>query len=305
MKTAKYLVVIAGPTASGKSALAVQLAKQFDTVVVSADSRQLFREMSIGTAKPAPGEMGGVLHYLIDSHSITTPYSAGDYEREALQLLSRLFKQHDVVIMAGGSGLYFRAVCHGVDDFPQVQDGVRQYLQQLFQQSGLAALQKLLQEKDPDYYSRVDLNNPQRIMRALEVCLSSGKPYSSFRTGQPVQRPFTCLKIALEWDKETLYRRINQRVDDMMDKGLLNEARNLYALRHLNALQTVGYQELFDYIEGKTTLQQAVELIKRNTRRYAKRQLTWLRKEPDIYWFKANDAAQITAFLQQQIHTNR
>lgn len=304
-KESKYLIVIAGATASGKSALAVELAKKLNTVVISADSRQFFREMSIGTAKPTQQEMEGVPHYFIDSHSITEPYSVGDFERDVLQLLGKLFAEQDVVIMAGGSGLYFRAVCHGVDDFPETNPENRRSLQQLIAEQGLEGLQQLLLEKDPEYYRKVDLNNPQRIIRALEVCLSSGKPYSSFRTGETKERPFTCLKIGLEWDREALYQRIDRRVDDMMAKGLLNEARNLFALRYLNALQTVGYQELFEYLEGKISLETAVELIKRNSRRYAKRQLTWLRKEPDVNWFNAGETATITAFLQEQIHKTR
>jgi tRNA dimethylallyltransferase len=258
--------------------VAVRLARHFGTVVLSADSRQFYREMSVGTAKPTAEEMQGVPHYFIDSLSIFDEYTAGDYERDALALLDQLYKTHDVVVLAGGSGLFIRALCEGFDRFPDVPQEVRNKIEELYREKGLPFLQEKLKEADPAYYAQVDLQNPQRLIRALAVHEASGLPYSHFRKGKTAERPFTPLYYLLEWDRDTLYRRIDRRVDDMIAKGLVEEARQLYPHRAQNALQTVGYQELFDYFEEKTTLGEAIALIKQHSRNYAKRQLTWFRK---------------------------
>ncbi|HRI27041.1 MAG TPA: tRNA (adenosine(37)-N6)-dimethylallyltransferase MiaA [Chitinophagales bacterium] len=298
------LLIITGPTASGKTALAITLAQLFNTVILSCDSRQFYREMNIGTAKPTPAELQAAPHYFINSHSVTAPYSVGDFERDALHLLNQLFTQHKVVIMTGGSGLFLRVICEGLNNFPDVLPQTRQHLRHIFETQGIAALQNLLQQLDPVYCQKADMSNPQRLIRALEVCLSSGKPYSAFATGTQVTRPFTCLKFALNLPKEELYSRINQRVDAMLEQGLLQEATGLYPYRHLNALQTVGYQELFDYLDGKTTIEEAVELIKQNTRRYAKRQMTWLRKEKDIIWVNPAQKEQVIQQVCDMVNNN-
>jgi len=295
----KYLLVIGGATATGKTALSIQLAQHYQTVILSADSRQFYREMNIGTAKPTPEELAQAPHYFINSLSITQPYSVGDYERDALALLEKLYQQHDLVILTGGSGLFIRAVCEGLDDFPAIPDTIRQNIQKLYEKEGLEGLQMILQEVDPDYYEEVDLQNPVRLMRALEVYQTSGKPFSHFRNQPSPPRPFLPIYIKLEMPREQLYARINQRVDQMMEAGLLEEVRALLPYRALNALQTVGYQELFDYLDGKTDLDSAVALITQNSRRYAKRQGTWFRKRPHWKGFKANDVGGIKDFVEE------
>jgi len=283
----KTLIVIAGPTAIGKTAAAIGVAKHFDTVVVSADSRQFFREMSIGTAKPSAEELAQVKHYFIDSHSITEPFSVGDFERECLILLDELFKRHDHVVLAGGSGLYIKAICEGFDDLPIADPAIREKLNLELEQKSLNYLQEKLKLADPLYYNQVDLGNPQRIIRALEVFESTGNPISSYRQAAVNKRPFHIIKLALNMPRELLYRRINDRVDMMLHQGLLAEVTSLLPYRHLNALNTVGYAEIFDYMDGATTLDKAVEMIKQNTRRFAKRQLTWFRKDQQFIWFDA------------------
>lgn len=272
--------------------MAARLARHFGTVVLSADSRQFYREMSIGTAKPTPEEMQGAPHYFIDSLSIFDEYTAGDFERDALALLDQLYRTHDVVVLAGGSGLFIRALCEGFDRFPDVPQDVRQKIEGLYRENGLPFLQEKLKEADPVYYAQVDLQNPQRLIRALAVHEASGLPYSHFRKGKTAERPFTPLYYLLEWDRETLYRRIDRRVDNMIAKGLVEEARALYPHRAQNALQTVGYQELFDYFEEKTTLDEAIALIKQHSRNYAKRQLTWFRKHGDWIPIRGEEADQ-------------
>lgn len=281
------LIVIAGPTASGKTAAAIEVAKHFKTVVVSADSRQFYREMSIGTAKPSTDELAAVKHYFIDSLSITETYTAGDYEKQCLELLTELFKVHDVVVLAGGSGLFIKAVCEGFDEFPDVAPDVRNRLNNELDNNGLSYLQEKLKTADPDYYKQVDINNPQRVIRALEIFESTGKQYSSFRKSAGNKRPFRIVKFGLNLPREVLYNRINQRVDVMVQQGLVEEVKSLLPYRHLNALNTVGYSELFDYFDGKTDQHTAFELIKQNTRRFAKRQMTWFGKDKEIVWVDA------------------
>ncbi|MDN3583764.1 tRNA (adenosine(37)-N6)-dimethylallyltransferase MiaA [Mucilaginibacter flavus] len=286
----KTLIVVAGPTAVGKTAAAIELAKHFNTVVVSADSRQFFREMSIGTAKPSDEELSQATHYFINSHSITEPFSVGDFEKQGLALLNELFKTHDYVILAGGSGLYIKAICEGFDDLPSADPAIREKLNLELEEKGIIHLQEKLKLADPVYYSEVDLGNPQRIIRALEVFESTGNPISSYRQATVNKRPFNIIKLALNMPREVLYNRINLRVDLMMQQGLLAEVEALIPYRQYNALNTVGYSEIFDYIDGKTTLDKAVEMIKQNTRRFAKRQLTWFRRDEQFNWFNAQEA---------------
>jgi len=283
----KTLIVVAGPTASGKTAFSIELAKALNTVIISADSRQFYKEMSIGTAAPTPEELLQVKHYFVHNISIKDKYDVADYEREVLQLLAELFKTHDQVVMTGGSGLFIDAVCNGIDEMPDVQPEVRQKVETMLKEGGIDALNKELQQLDPEYFAVVDRQNPRRLQRALEVCYQTGKPFSSFRTGTAVKRDFDIKKYTLLWDRQELIQRIDRRVDLMMEQGLLEEAKALYPKRHLNALNTVGYKELFAYLDGDCTLTEAVEQIKIHTRQYAKRQMTWLRKDKDYQWIEA------------------
>jgi tRNA dimethylallyltransferase len=285
----KKLIVIAGPTAVGKTTAAIKLAQQLKTEIISADSRQFYREMSVGTAKPDADELAQAKHHFIDSHSITENFTVGDFEKEALQLLDELFKTHDQVIMVGGSGLFLQAVVQGFDDLPTADPQIRERLNQEFAEKGIEHLQQSLREADPDYYHQVDLNNPQRLIRALEVFESTGRPFSSYRKAAINTRPFESIKIVLDLPREALYNRINRRVDIMVEQGLVEEVRSLLSYRHLNALNTVGYSELFDYLDGKTDLDTAINSIKQNTRRFAKRQLTWFRKDKEIKWMRADN----------------
>lgn len=297
MSSSKYLISIAGPTAIGKTAAAIELARHYQTEILSADSRQFYREMSIGTAKPSPEELVAAPHHFIGSHSIEDDINVGDFEREGLALLDNLFIKHDLVVMAGGSGLYIKAITEGFDDLPEADAAIRENLNSIFAEHGIGALQKRLQLSDPDYYARVDLQNPQRLIRALEVCETTGQPYSSFRTGNNRQRPFNIIKIALDMPREELYERINKRVDMMVESGLLDEVKQLLPYRHLNALNTVGYSEIFEYLDGKTDLATAIAMIKQNTRRFAKRQLTWFRKDKDTQWFHPTDIPAIINYI--------
>ncbi|OON66935.1 tRNA (adenosine(37)-N6)-dimethylallyltransferase MiaA [Hymenobacter sp. CRA2] len=291
MNTQPTLLVVAGPTAVGKTALCVRLAQELGTDVVSADARQFFREMRIGTAKPTPAEMQGVRHHFIDSHSITEDYSAGRYEADCLALLQELFQQHSVVILTGGSGLYLQALTDGLDELPPADAPVREQLQAELAAKGLPALVAELAELDPVSHARIDRQNPVRVLRALEVCRSTGQPFSSFHgAGPKAERPFQVLKVALSREREELYQRIDLRVDQMLAEGLLDEVRALVPYRHAQALQTVGYQEIFGYLDGEYDWDEAVRLLKRNTRRYAKRQLTWLRRDEQYHWLHPDAA---------------
>ena len=293
------LIVIAGPTASGKTAFAIKVAKALNTVILSADSRQFYKEMSIGTAAPTEEELSQVKHYFVHHISIKDKYDVADYEREALQLLGELFKTHDAVIMTGGSGLFIDAVCNGIDAMPDVEPDVREKVQKLFDEGGLIALQNEVQRLDPEYIALVDQQNPRRLQRALEVCYQTGKTFTSFRNGNTIQRDFDIKKYALLWDRQALIERIDKRVDLMMEQGLLEEAKTLYPKRHLNALNTVGYKELFAYFDGNCTLFEAVELIKIHTRQYAKRQMTWLRKDTSYQWIMPDDFDNTLSTLRQ------
>lgn len=289
----KTLIVIAGPTASGKTAFAIQLAKALDTVIISADSRQFYKEMSIGTAAPTDEELLQVKHYFIHNISIKDKYDVADYEREVLQLLDELFKTHDNVILTGGSGLFIDAVCNGIDEMPDVQPEIRNKVEKLLQEGGIDALSKEVQHLDPEYFAIVDKQNPRRLQRALEICYQTGKTYTSFRQGNAAQRDFGIVKYALLWDRQELIDRIDRRVDLMMENGLLEEAKALYPMRELNALNTVGYKELFAHFDGQCTLAEAVEQIKIHTRQYAKRQMTWLRRDDSYHWILPNEIRRV------------
>ncbi|MDG3582206.1 tRNA (adenosine(37)-N6)-dimethylallyltransferase MiaA [Galbibacter pacificus] len=285
MNNKKYLITVVGPTAIGKTSLAIKLAKEYHAEIISSDSRQFYKEMRIGTAVPEEEELAEAKHHFIQHKSIFEDYSVGDFEKEASKMLHKLFTSNNFVIMAGGSGLYNDAVIKGLDDFPDIDPSIRQQLNQQLKNDGIEALQDRLKSLDPDHFNNMDVQNPHRLIRALEICMGTGKPYSSFLNQKKEQRNFQTIKIGLTAERETIYNRINQRVDIMMQNGLLEEARKLHQYKNLNALQTVGYKELFDYFDGKWTLDFAVSEIKKNTRRFAKRQLTWLRKDEDILWF--------------------
>lgn len=293
----KHLIVIAGPTAVGKTALAIDLAKHLGCPVISADSRQFFREMSIGTAKPTTEEMQDVPHEFVGHIGIQDSYNAGQYERDAIARIEALFDDHQQLILVGGSGLYINAILHGVDEFEEIPLEIREKLNGDYRDKGIGYLQEQLKQLDTVYYAQVDLNNPQRLIRALEVCLHTGKPYSSFRSKEKKARSFGIIPLLINTDRETLYERINRRVDLMMANGLLDEVKGLYPYKQLNALNTVGYKELFDFLDGKLPLEEAVALIKQNTRRYAKRQLTWFNNQGDFESFEPTDLEKIKAYL--------
>jgi len=281
----KTLISIVGPTAIGKTALSIKLAKYFNTEIISADSRQFFKEMQIGTAAPTPQELSQAKHHFIHHKSIDDNYNVGAFEKEAIQGLGTLFKTHQIVIMVGGSGLYVDAVTTGLDHFPEVDNSIRETLNKRLETNGLEALQNQLKELDIDSYNTIALDNPHRLIRALEICIGSRKPYSSFLNKDKVKRKFKVITIGLNTERETIYNRINQRVDIMMKEGLLDEAKSLASKQDLNALNTVGYKELFKYLNGEWTLDFAISEIKKNTRRFAKRQLTWFKKDKNILWF--------------------
>lgn len=295
--TDKRLVVIVGATGSGKTDLSIRLAEHYRAPILSTDSRQVYRGMPIGTAQPTRDQLQAAEHHFIATLDIEQDFNCGQYEVQALELLRELFARHDTVVAVGGSGLYVQALCEGMDDLPEGDPELRETLRQRLAEEGLEMLGKELQRLDPVYYEQVDRNNPARVLRALEVCLQTGRPYSELRTKPRRERDFRIVKIGTEMPRSELYARINRRVDQMMAEGLEHEARALYSHKHLNALQTVGYKELFDYFDGLTTRDEAVELIKRNTRRYAKRQLTWFRRDPEIFWTEPGDVDKIIAYI--------
>lgn len=297
----KTLIVIVGPTAIGKTSLAIDLAKHYQTEIISADSRQFFKEMSIGTAKPSKEELAEAPHHFINSHSITQLFSTGDFELQALTLIEQLFTKHDVLVMVGGSGLYINAICNGLDDMPDIDLTIRERLNQQFANDGIETIRKQLSELDPEYFTKVDQSNPQRMIRGLEVVLSTGQKLSSFLTFNKKERPFNIIKIGLNTEREKLYHQINQRVDLMMEHGLVEEVKALEPYKELNALKTVGYAEIFDHLIGSIDLTTAVDKIKQNTRRFAKRQLTWFRKDTETTWFEPGDTANVIAFTKDQI----
>lgn len=295
------LIVVLGPTGVGKSDISIQLAKFYHTEIISADSRQVFQELSIGTAVPPQVDLNSVCHHFIQTRSIHDYYNVSEYETEAIKIINRLFKINNPLILTGGSMLYIDTICKGIDDIPTVTPEIRTEVIDWYEEHGLEALQQRLLALDPEYYNRVDLNNPKRLLHAVEICQMTGKTFTSFRKNTVCNRPFRILKIGINQDRKTLYQRINNRVEQMMEDGLLEEARNVYPFRNLNSLNTVGYKELFAYFDGNCTLEEAVDLIKRNTRKYARKQLTWFRKDAEINWFEPTQIQQIIAFTEQKL----
>ncbi len=293
----KTLVVITGPTAVGKTALCLDIAQHLGVPVINADSRQIYRELQIGTAAPTEEQLRRVRHYFVGTQSIADYYSASLYEQQVMQLLPQLFAQSDYALLSGGSMMYIDAVCNGIDDMPTVDDETRRIIKQRLADEGLPALCEELRRMDPQHYAIVDRNNPRRVVHALEICHMTGRTYTSFRTNSVKQRPFRIVRIALQRDRKQLYDRINQRVDLMMAQGLLDEARRLMPYRQQNALNTVGYKEIFDYIDGRWSLNEAVERIKGNTRRYARKQLTWFKRDSQTHWFAPEEKEEIINYI--------
>lgn len=283
----KRLIVVAGPTAVGKTAECIRLAQMLNTEIVSADSRQFYKEMDIGVARPSESELAAVPHHLIAHISVCQDYNAAMYEREALEVIEELFRRKDDIVLTGGSGLYVNAVCNGIDDIPDKDENIRQELNDLFAEQGLEPLQRELQERDPEYWEIVDKQNHIRLIRALEVCRQTDRTFTSFRSQKKTQRNFDIVRIGIKRSRENLLERIYQRVDCMLEQGLIEEVKGLYEYKNLQALNAVGYKEIFDFLDGKTSLQEAVEQIKINTRRYAKRQMTWFCKDKEIQWLDA------------------
>ncbi len=297
----KTIVVILGPTGIGKSDLAIQVAKHLNTEIVSADSRQVYRELAIGTAVPPPEDLAQVKHHLIQNHSIHDYYSAALYEKEALATIDQIFEHVNVAVVTGGSMMYIDALCKGMDDIPDANQQIREQLTQVYQEKGLDHLRIQLRQLDPTYYEQVDLKNPKRILHALEVCLTTGKPYSSLRTAKTKERPFRIIKIGLNRDRAELYDRINLRVEKMMEMGLEEEARAVADFQHLNSLNTVGYKEMFSLFRGEIDKKTAVELIQRNSRHYARKQLTWFRRDQEIHWYTPDQQSEIIQFVELEL----
>ena len=297
----KTLLVLLGPTGVGKTDLSIGIAKAFGTEIISCDSRQIYKEMRIGTAVPSPGQLAAVRHHFIQTISVHDYYNSWQFEVQALERIRELFQEKEVVLMTGGSMLYIDAVCKGIDDIPTVTPEIRDALYMQFETEGLAPILAELKEADPVHYEEVDRNNYKRVIHAVEICRMTGKPYSSFRTNIKKERPFRIIKVGLNRDRDELCDRINQRVDQMMSEGLLEEARRAYPFRHLNSLNTVGYKELFNYFSGEWTLDLAVEKIKRNSRVYARKQMTWFKRDPEITWFHPDETEAIFTHLSQQI----
>ena len=291
------LIVLIGPTGVGKTELSLSIAKKYNTCIVSSDSRQLYADLKIGTAAPTPQQLAQVPHHFIGTLQLTDYYSAAQYEAECMALLEKLFQKHDTVLLTGGSMMYVDAVCKGIDDIPTVDAETRAHLQQRYEEEGLEKLCAELKIIDPEYYRIVDLKNPKRVVHALEICYMTGKTYTSFRTRSCKERPFRIIKIGLKRDREELYDRINRRVDMMMEEGLLEEAKKVYPYKHLNSLNTVGYKEIFKYLDGEWTLDFAIEKIKQNSRIYSRKQMTWFKRDEDITWFHPDQQEEILTHL--------
>lgn len=300
----KYLILVLGPTAVGKTDLCLKLAKKFKTEILSCDSRQFYREMNRGTAKPSLLELAEIPHHFINNLSIFDPYDVRKYEEEALELLEKLYQKHTLVLLTGGSGLFADVVVNGMDAIPEVNSEIREEIIKEYQSKGLSWLQEAVNEVDPEFFAQVDRRNPQRLMRALEICRGTGLKFSSFRTKNKVKRPFEVIKIGLDRPREELYQRIDNRMEEMLSQGLIEEAESLFEKKGLNALQTLGYTEIFDFLEAKYDKEELIRLLKRNSRRYAKRQLTWFRRDPLIHWFHPSEEQEIFTFLEHQIALN-
>lgn len=297
----KNLIVLTGPTGIGKTGVGIKIAQHFNTEIVSSDSRQIFKELTIGTAVPGRDELTKVKHHFIQTHTIEENYNASRFENDALDVINSLFKKYDLVLLVGGSMLYIDAVCNGIDIMPDADPEIRKSLKDKFDKEGLESLRVQLKKLDPKYYNSVDLKNPNRLIHALEICIMTGKTYSSFRSNPKKNRSFSIIKIGLNCDRETLHNRINSRVDQMIDAGLETEAKNLYHLKHLNALNTVGYRDFFAFFDDEITREKAIELIKRNSRRYARKQLTWFRNDNQMNWFEPEQTSEIITFIENRI----
>ena len=298
------LIVITGPTAVGKTALCLGIAKHYDIPIINADSRQIYRDMRIGTASPTESQLEEVKHFLVSKLNLTDYYSASMFEQDVLEILKQLFSGPDsknIALLTGGSMMYIDAVCNGIDDIPTIEDEVRENLKKRLEQEGLERLCEELRLLDPEYYNIVDKKNTRRVIHGLEICYQTGKTYTSFRKRDKKERPFNIIKIALNREREELYSRINKRVDQMIEEGFIDEARSLYGLRELNSLNTVGYKELFDHFDGIYSLEEAIERIKGNTRRYARKQLTWFKRDPEVKWFHPDNVDEIINYISQQI----
>ncbi len=297
----KTLIVILGPTGIGKTDLSIEIAQFFNTVIISSDSRQIYKELQIGTAPPSLDNLAKVKHYMIGNKSIFDYYSAGIYETEVLELLDNIFKETDTALLVGGSGMYIDAVCKGIDIFPDIEPEIRKKVKEQYENEGIESLRFDLKRLDNEQYNIVDLNNPNRVMKAIEVCIQTGKTYTSFLTKEEKKRSFNIIKIGLKRERSELYERINKRVDLMIEEGLIDEARKFYPYKDLNSLNTVGYKELFAHFDGEYDLDEAIRLIKRNSRRYAKRQITWFKRDNEIRWFNTENKKDIFAFLVNQL----
>lgn len=295
------LLVIIGPTGIGKTDLGLDLAEKYHTCIISADSRQLYADLKIGTASPTSEQLARVTHYFVGTLKLTDYYSAAQYEAEAIKKLEELFQKHSIVVLTGGSMMYVDAVCKGIDDIPTVDKETRQYLMERYEKEGLEPLCAELKLRDPEYYNIADIRNPKRVIHALEICYMTGKTYTSFRTRTKKERPFHIIKIGLQRDREELYKRINQRVDLMIEEGLLEEARKVYPYRNLNSLNTVGYKELFKYFDGEWDLPYAIEKIKQNSRIYSRKQVTWFKRDADITWFHPDQKKEILQFINEEL----
>ncbi|MCX6234134.1 MAG: tRNA (adenosine(37)-N6)-dimethylallyltransferase MiaA [Bacteroidetes bacterium] len=297
----KFLIVIIGPTAIGKTTISIELANLFHTEIISADSRQFYKELKIGTASPSLDQLAQVRHHFIGHLNVTDPYNVYKFETDVLNLLTTLYSSKKYVVLVGGSGLYIDAVCKGIDVLPDPDPDLRKYLQEKWKKEGIASLQKDLSTLDPEYFTVVDKHNPKRLMRALEVCMTTGKKFSELRLSKPKARNYITVKIGLDLPREELFARINQRVDQMIEDGLIDEARSLWPYRHLNALNTVGYKELFEYLDGRIALDKAIGKIKTDSRHYAKRQLTWFKKDQDIMWFSPHECHAIVTYIKNRL----
>lgn len=295
------MILVVGPTAVGKTELCLNLAKKFNSEIISCDSRQFYKETNLGTAKPSKSELEQVPHHFINSLSVETSYDVKMFEKDAINLLEKLFFKHQFLILTGGSGLFADAVINGLDEMPEIDPEVRKEVISEFEEKGLEFLQNEVEKNDPEYFQQVDINNPQRLMRAIEVFRGTGKPFSTFRVKKKAERNFKTIKIGLTRDREELYKRIDDRMDLMIEAGLFEESASLFDKRHLNALQTVGYSEIFGFLEGKYDKEEAIRLLKRNSRRYAKRQLTWFRRDSEITWFHPSEESNIIAYINAQI----
>ena len=295
------LIVLIGPTGVGKTELSLSIAEHFNTCILSADSRQLYNDLKIGTAAPTPSQLARVQHHFVGTLKLTDYYSAAQYEADVLEKLEELFKHNDTVVLTGGSMMYVDAVCKGIDDIPTVDQETRELMLKRYEEKGLETLCAELKILDPEYYQIVDLKNPKRVIHALEICYMTGKTYTSFRTQKHKERPFRIIQIGLTRDREELYDRINRRVDEMMEEGLLEEAKTVYPFKHLNSLNTVGYKEIFNYLDGEWSLEFAIEKIKQNSRIYSRKQMTWFKRNPDIQWFHPDQKEEIMNYINDKL----